>query len=189
MSRGLGLLQRRVCEALEEAEGHELPLRELRRRLGDTDRSNLRRAIRGLLKRGIVEEPPSEGEPSVALTDWGYVSAGARPEVILRPGEAVRVWKGSTDEGTHWFGYERRPVRNRPLGESQKLVLVALRENADPLEEGLPLAALKAAVGGDRANTRRATRSLLLRGLFEESGDGGRVRLSLPDAFGASSLP
>ncbi|MBA3953119.1 MAG: hypothetical protein H0X57_14725, partial [Rubrobacter sp.] len=56
MSRGLGGLQRRVCEVLHAAENGELPLRELRRRLGDPDRSNLRRAIRGLLERGMVEE-------------------------------------------------------------------------------------------------------------------------------------
>jgi hypothetical protein len=49
VSRGLGILQRRVCEALEGTEDQELPLRELRRRLGDPDRSNVRRAIRGLL--------------------------------------------------------------------------------------------------------------------------------------------
>ena len=189
MSRGLGGLQRRVCEALEEAEGNGLPLRELRRRLGDPDRSNLRRAIRGLLERGIVEEFESGGELRVKLTYWCYVSAGARPEEVLRPGEAVRVWRGSTDEGTQWFGYEHLAARRRPLGESQRLVLAALRENADPLEEGLPVAAVRAAVGGDRANTRRATRSLLLRGLLEESGDGGRVRLSLRGAFAAPSLP
>ena len=174
MSRGLGILQRRVCEALYAADGREPPLRELRLRLGEPDRSNLRRAIRGLLERGIVEE---------------FESAGARPEEVLRPGEAVRVWRGSTDEGTRWFGYEHLAARRRPLGESQRLVLAALRENADPLEEGLPVAAVKAAVGGDRANTRRATRSLLLRGLLEESGDGGRVRLSPRGAFAASSLP
>ncbi len=79
MSRGLGILQRRVCEALYAADGREPPLRELRRRLGDPDRSNLRRAIRGLLERGIVEEPASEGELRVKLTYWGYVSRASDP--------------------------------------------------------------------------------------------------------------
>lgn len=59
MSRGLGSLQRGICESLAAAEGHELPLRELRRRLGEPDRSNLRRAIRGLLERSLVEESHS----------------------------------------------------------------------------------------------------------------------------------
>ena len=54
MSRGLGDLQRRVCEVLYAAGDGELPLRELRRRLGDPDHSKLRRAVRGLLKRGIL---------------------------------------------------------------------------------------------------------------------------------------
>jgi hypothetical protein len=61
MSRGLGILQHRVCEALYAADGREPPLRELRRRLGDPHRSNLRRAIRGLLERGLVEEFESGG--------------------------------------------------------------------------------------------------------------------------------
>jgi hypothetical protein len=86
MSRGLGILQRRVCEALYAADGREPPLRELRLRLGEPDRSNLRRAIRGLLERGIVEEFESAGGLRVKLTYWGYVSAGARPEEVLRPG-------------------------------------------------------------------------------------------------------
>ena len=55
MSRGLGILQRRICEELFATEGHELPLRELRRQLGEPNRSNLRRAIRGLLERDLVE--------------------------------------------------------------------------------------------------------------------------------------
>ncbi len=54
MSRGLGDLQRCVCEVLYAAGDGELPLRELRRRLGDPDRFNLRRAVRGLLRRGIL---------------------------------------------------------------------------------------------------------------------------------------
>jgi uncharacterized membrane protein len=74
MSRGLGVLQRRVCEVLDAAEGNELALRELRRRLGEPDRSNLRRAIRGLLERGIVEELRVGGERRVRLASWAHVS-------------------------------------------------------------------------------------------------------------------
>ena len=132
MSRGLGILQRRVCEALGAAEDYELPLRELRRRLGDPDRSNLRRAIRGLLERGIVEETGSAGEPRVALAFWGHVSAGAGADAVLRPGDTVRVGRGESAGGTCWFGYERLPVRDRPLGGTQLPALAALRENADP---------------------------------------------------------
>ncbi len=83
-------MQRRVCEVLYAADGHEPPLRELRRRLGDPHRSNLRRALRGLLERGIVEEFESEGELRVKLTFWGYVCVGAGPDDHLDPGDEVR---------------------------------------------------------------------------------------------------
>jgi len=69
VSRGLGSLQRGICESLAAAKGYELPLRELRRRLGEPDRSNLRRAIRGLLERSLVEESHS-GSSSGAGGGW-----------------------------------------------------------------------------------------------------------------------
>ena len=66
-------MQRRVCEVLDGAEGNVLSLRELRRRLGVPDRLNLRRAIRGLLEREIVEESRVGGERRVGLTSWEHV--------------------------------------------------------------------------------------------------------------------
>jgi hypothetical protein len=78
VSRGFGGLQRRVCEVLYADGDGELPLRELRRRLGDPDRSNLRRAIRGLLERGTVEESEPGGEQRVALDVWTYIAMGGR---------------------------------------------------------------------------------------------------------------
>jgi hypothetical protein len=183
MSRGLGILQRRVCRALADAEDQELPLRGLRRRLGDPDRSNLRRAIRGLLERELVEETGPAGEPRVALTFWGHLFAGADTGADLRPGDTRRVWRGESAGGVHWFGFEHLPVRDRPLGGTQLPVLAALRENASPPEGGLPVADVKAVVGGDAANARRAIRSLLERGLLEESADGRRIRLSPRGAF------
>jgi hypothetical protein len=75
VSRGLGKLQHEVYEALFAAEGHELPLRELRHQLGDPDRSNLRRAIRGLLERELVEEFHSGEGRRVKLTFWGALFA------------------------------------------------------------------------------------------------------------------
>ena len=79
MSRGLGVLQRRVCAVLYAADDQGLALRELRRRLGEPDRSNLRRAIRGLVQREIVEESGSGGERRVLLTVWGYIGLSMRP--------------------------------------------------------------------------------------------------------------
>jgi DNA-binding IclR family transcriptional regulator len=47
---------------------------------------------------------------------------------------------------------------------------------------------VRALVGADRSNFRRAVRTLQLRGLLEESEDGRRVRLTLTGALAASSL-
>jgi DNA-binding IclR family transcriptional regulator len=67
----------------------------------------------------------------------------------------------------------------------QRRILAVLYEGS--VKEGVPVGELKARVGGDRSNLRRATRRLQRRGLVEEHADGGerRVRLTLPDASGA----
>lgn len=209
MSRGLGGLQRRVCEVLHAAGDGELPLRELRRRLGDPDRSNLRRAIRGLLERGIVEEEVDPGgEQRVALEVWTYIAMGDRPAFLAvrpdpakggagRPGgaaedapEPVRRRQLPGRPGRPgWFRYEPSFARDRPLGETQRAILGALHRHAKPPQEGLPVTFVKMLVGADRSNLRRATRTLLLRGLLEESEGGERVRLSPSGALAASSLP
>src|SRR5215212_782261 len=85
MSRGLGYLQRRIREVLYAAENQELPLGELRRRLGEPDRSNLRRAIRGLLERGILEEFSRGGEPHVAFAVKGFFGPRTRPAPLGNP--------------------------------------------------------------------------------------------------------
>ena len=210
MSRGLGDLQRRVCEVLYVDGDGELPLRELRRRLGDPDRSNLRRAIRGLLERGMVEEQSDPGgEQRVALEVWTYIAMGGdRPAFLAvrpdpahggagRPGGAAgdapepvrrRQLPGGPGRPV-WFRYEHGFARDRPLGEAQEAILGALRRYARPPQEGLPMTFVKMLVGADRSNLRRATRTLLLRGLLEESEGGDRVRLSPSGALAASSLP
>lgn len=208
MSRGLGGLQRRVCEVLYADRDGELPLRELRRRLGDPDRSNLRRAIRGLLERGIVEESDPGGEQRVALEVWAYIAMGDRPAFLAvrpdpthggagRPGgaaeyapETVRRRPLPCRPGRPgWFRYEHSLARDRPLGETQRAILSALHKYAKPPQEGLPVTVVKMFAGADRSNLRRATRTLLLRGLLEESERGERVRLSPSGALAASSLP
>jgi hypothetical protein len=216
MSRGLGKLQRRVCEVLYAAAGHQLPLRELRRQLGEPDRSNLRRAIRSLLGRGLVEEARSGGKRRVGLTSSGLLSMRPppvrdlqRPPIhIVRPSlrehlrALVEAWHqeerrrqeaevaalasptvdSSRDDDEHSSG------RRRPPGPTQKRVLYVLWKHADSVDEGLPVGTLKAIVGGDRSNTRRAIRTLLLSGELEESEDGNRVRLSRSAASRFSSL-
>jgi DNA-binding IclR family transcriptional regulator len=206
MSRGLGILQRRICDTLNAAEGTELPLRELRRRLGEPDRSNLRRGIRGLLERGLVEESRSGEERRVKLTFWGVVFAHPLPKIPRRVSihtelkEEMRALKEAREEerrrleaeaaeGPRWIGYEHRFVRRRFPGPTQTRILSVLWEYADPLDEGLPATAVKAIVGGNRSNTRRAIRTLLLRGQLNESEDGERIRLSYSAAFWFSYIP
>jgi hypothetical protein len=192
-------LQRHVHDVLYGAEGHELPLRELRRRLGEPDRSNLRRAIRGLLRRGLVEESHVGGERSIKLTFWGALSAHPLPKIPRRPRVSIHTQvreemrklqearkeerRRLEAEGPRWIGYEHRFVRNRPLGQTQMRVLSVLCEHSDPWYEGLPVTAVKALVGGDRSNTRRAIRTLLLRRMLDESEDGERIRLSFSSAL------
>jgi hypothetical protein len=208
MSRGLGILQRRICDILNAAEGTELPLRELRRRLGEPDRSNLRRGVRGLLERGLVEESRSGEERRVKLTFWGVVFAHPLPKIPRRSRVSIhtkleeemralreareeerRRLEAEAAEGPRWIGYEYRFVRRRFPGPTQTRILSVLWEYAEPLDEGLPVTAVKAIVGGNRSNTRRAIRTLLLRGQLNESEDGERIRLSYSAARWFSYLP
>jgi hypothetical protein len=204
VSRGPGILQRRVCEVLLAAEGQELPLRELRRRLGEPDRSNLRRAIRGLLKRGLVEEARSGMECSVKLASWGISWIHTPPEISRSVlAERRAWWKEAREleeareeekrrleaEGPRWIGYRHHFVRRRRRGPTQTRILSALWEYAEPLNEGLPVSVVKAIVGGDRSNTRRAIRMLLLRGWLDESEDGDRIRISQSGARWFSIVP
>jgi hypothetical protein len=213
MSRGLGALQRRTCEVLYAAEGHQLPLRELRSRLGEPDRSNLRRAIRGLLRRGLVEVPRSDGERCVGLTSSGLLrmrpppvrdlqrppihfvgpSLRERLRAILEAGEEERRRQeaevaASLAIGPSRDGNEHGSGRRRTQGPTQNRVLYVLWKYAEPVDEGLPVSTLKAIVGGDRSNTRRAIRTLLLSGELEESEDSERVRLSRSAVSRFSSL-
>ena len=71
----------------------------------------------------------------------------------------------------------------------QQRILYLLWEYSDTLEEGLPVTAVKEIVGGDRSNTRRAIRTLLLRGNLDESEDGERIRLSYSTARWFSYIP
>lgn len=212
MSRGLGSLQRRVCETLVGADGEEnlaLSLRELSGRLGEPDRSNLHRGIAGLLRRGIVEETWSRGERRFRLTFWGDLRMhfGAERRRRTRPTRPRRArrWEKeraasgeemggpeaeASEGGTRWVNREPRlPLRRRPPSEAYKRILSLLWEYAKPWDEGLPVAAVKEIVGGDRSNTRRAIRTLLSRGKLEESKDGKRIRLSPSAAYVFSFAP
>ena len=108
-------MQRRVCEVLDAAEGNKLPLRELRRRLGEPDRSNLRRAIRGLLEREIVEEFRYGGKRHVGLTFWGYMYLSP-PLARRRRPVSFDTKLAEARQVVGEVGFERRFVRNRLAG-------------------------------------------------------------------------
>ena len=74
---------------------------------------------------------------------------------------------------------ERALLRPGPM---QRKVLAALWHVPDPVDGGLPRAAVAQIVGGDAGSVRRAVRSLLRAGRLEAS-ECGRVRLSRQEAF------
>ena len=189
-------MQRRICEVLEGAEAYELAPRELRRRLGEPDRSNVRRAIRGLLEREIVEESRAGGERRVGLASGArayrkpssdYSRPRARRQTLT--GDSKRVMEEALEEvrrtsgagaveGQGGLRFRRRPGRRREVGGTQGRILGALWWYSDPLERGLPASAVKAMVGGDWSNARRAVRTLLENGSLVAMEGGERLRLS-----------
>jgi DNA-binding IclR family transcriptional regulator len=210
MSRGLGILQRRVCETLLSArDGYGPSLRELHRLLGEPNRSNLHRSIEGLLRLGLVEASLSGGERRFRLTFLGALQTQLEVENRdhagpPRPRRATRWEKDlaavsdeersdpevEAPEGTGWVSHEpRRPLRKRPPSEAYKRILSVLWEYAKPWDKGLPVAVVKEIVGGDRSNTRRAIKTLQQQGKLEESEDGKRIRLSPSAAYVFSFAP
>ena len=138
----------------------------------------------------VRPEPPeslstrraASGEQARAAEEGPEVGPEAGPEAGRRRRQA------GTARGPGGSGHEYPFVLDRPLGETQRLILGALRRYANPPQVGLPLSIVKVLVDADRSNFRRAVRTLLLRGLLEESEDGGRVRLTHTGALAASSL-
>ena len=176
MGRGLGPVQRRTLAALYEGtyEGG-LPVGELKIRVGG-DESNLRRAVRRLERRGLVEEHADGGERRVRLTLPGASRAmleamlGAmrhkKPEddppadtegLDARLEQAARALRLEMErareearlralEGPFWYGWAPRLARRRHPGPVQRTILAVLYEFAQPLDSGLPIPAVKAIV-------------------------------------------
>jgi hypothetical protein len=97
VSRGHGRIQRRVVALLaadERARGEGLPLCALRPVLGP-DRSNARRAIRSLIRRGDAEwvTDPETGERRLKLEFWLCVAAMMNREEAERDGGGGRAFK------------------------------------------------------------------------------------------------
>jgi hypothetical protein len=77
MSRGLGPVQKQILAVLAqgiEGEFAALETTYLKVKVGG-DRSNLRRAIRGLLARDLIEERTENGRCYYGLNLWGWISA------------------------------------------------------------------------------------------------------------------
>ena len=202
MSRGLGPLQRDTLAVLYAPEDRELPVRELHRRLGDPDRSNTRRAVRGLLRRELVQEVEAGEGSRLSITFYGQVVADAllhppdewydeQPDFLKelrRQHDELRRWVVECrHEERHlreekramfpvWMGYDYRPVRSP--GPTQRKVIRLLWEHSDPLDAGLPVKVVKRVGGGDKSNVRRAIRGLLRFGYLDQTPDGERLRVS-----------
>ena len=212
MSRGLGLSQRRVLAVLSEVPTNDgLPVAELKDQVG-ANRPNVRRAVRTLATRGLVEEVTVESPRLVRITFMGRLKAvpplpkepdplaelrvrWKEKERVLREARAAkrRRLEEKAAEGHKCTGYEHRPVRRRRPGATQQTILTLLWKFADPLDSGLPILAVKAIVrdnlSTDRSNIRRAIRTLLRRREIEESEDGEHIRLTSKTAIWFSFFP
>jgi hypothetical protein len=202
VSRGLGSLQRNVLAVLDAAENRELPVRELRRRLEGTDPANMRRAVRGLLRRGFVEEIERGVGSRLRLTFSGELVVYGlfhAPEQrfdehldfineLRRKYDEFRCWvtecrheeRRLRDEKRAlfpvWVGCPYRPARSP--GPTQRRIIRVLWEYSDPLDAGLCVLAIKHVIGGDKSNVRRAIRGLLKYGYLDQTPDGTRLRIS-----------
>ena len=179
------------------AEGHELPIRSVRHRLGEPDRSNLRRVVRGLRRRDLVYEPDGL-PPSLDLTMWGVFVMSPMPEHSDPLADYRQKWARIQAEIAEarikenrrreakiarypaWIRYDSIAERETIPGPLQNRVLAVLYKYADPPDAGLPVVAVKAIMGGERSNVRRAIRTLLARARLDETPDGERIRLSEP---------
>lgn len=194
MSRGLGLSQRRVLEVLNEVPANGgLPVTELKICAGG-DRSNLRRAVRAMTRRKLVEEVTFEGERIVRLTFAGVLKAMPPLPEVPDPRAELRAWRKAEDRrraaskqkrarqaaarGLAPPRRARRPRRRLRLGQTQKLVLAVLAQGIDGEFRALETTYLKslvAAQGGpsDKSNLRRAIRTLLELKYLEERVENG----------------
>jgi hypothetical protein len=87
-------MQRRVCDVLLEYEGLAVETTELKRLISpEGDRSNLRRAIRTAVRRGLLHEWSEGGRRYYELSFVGWILA-----VPLPPDDPARSPPGRTPE-------------------------------------------------------------------------------------------
>ena len=188
-------MQRRILLVLQEADGGLLPF-EVRRKLGACDSSNVRRAIRDLIDRNLVERDQGR----LALTFWegmraAYLLHG--PYEVSDPLKEIREFRSEMEAAMAvireqheeerrairerealWEEPERTLERRRQPGLNQLRVVVTLVRYAGDPQLGLPKGAVRRIAGGEKANMLRAIRSLLRRGTLQQSKDGERLRFT-----------
>jgi hypothetical protein len=94
VSRGIGPVQRRVCDVLLEYEGLAVETTGLKGLVSpEGDRSNLRRAIRTGVRRGLLHEWSEDGRRYYELSFVGWILA-----VPLPPDDPAMKPPGRTPE-------------------------------------------------------------------------------------------
>jgi len=192
MGRGLGSTQREVVLVLGETGNDGLLPREVRKRIVRNNRPNLRKSIRRLEERDLLEW---SGE-RLRLTSRGrLVAVGLSPRDEPDPLEEQRMRRREWDEFERWLRQKREEELHRWREEedrwekpgyecwrfpskNQLRVIAALVRHATDPQQGLPAPAVrKIASIGDKSNARRAERALLARGTVQRSKDGKRLRI------------
>ncbi|MDP8951698.1 MAG: hypothetical protein M3N18_05590, partial [Actinomycetota bacterium] len=170
----------------------------IRRELGPCDPSNVRRAVRRLEHRGLVESEHGR----VRLTFWGVLCAGyvlQEPEEAPDPLEEAREHRREVEAALDsiraeeaekrralaarealWEEPGRPPSRHSSPGPNQLRVIGVLVRYADDPQMGLPRSVVRqiACVVGEKGNILRAIRDLTRRGTLQKSKDGERLRLT-----------
>lgn len=186
----------------QERREEGVPFRALRPVLGG-DRSNARRVVRSLIRRGAVElvKDPETGESRLKLT---FMTAAA---ALWRQGgsyddeakQKEREWRRELDEAmafvraeheerrrvhceieATWDEPGRSKQRRRSPGPNQLRVIAVLVRYAEDPQLGLPRGAVAriAQGSGEKANTLRAVRTLIRGGTLQQSKDGRRLRIT-----------
>jgi len=194
VSRGLGPVQLKILDVLGEnlPEG-ALIVGELNAALGG-DRSNTRRAVRGLLRRDLVEEvEDAEGHKPIRLTNFGVLFSMPPPAISTKsPTYRSKEWerrhptvgrRPDRAPAKQNLSGSSSPPRVRAPGSIERLILGVLWEHPGSRRAGMPVRELKVLIVDDRSNIRRAIRNLLRRGWIEESDDGRHLRLTYRGYF------
>jgi hypothetical protein len=192
-------LQQRILFVLEGA-GEGLFPYEIRRELGasSSDRSNVRRAIRGLIDRGLVDEDHGR----LVLTLGGSLRAHSLlegpcdddvPDALEEGRErrrdveaAMAVLRAENEERRQvhremealWDKSGCSFERRRFPGPNQLRIIAVVVRYAENPQLGLPKGAVWRIAGGKKANMLRAIRTLIRQGRLEQTKDGKRLRLA-----------